>query len=482
MKRRGSIVAPIILILIGGLFLANNLRPDIPMLEFLGRYWPFLLIAWGLVRLIEIVIWAVRGKPLPVSGVSAGEWVLVFFLTVLGTALHAFHTHVGWPPVHLGMRGIEMFGEAFDYAIDEKKVPAGKSKRLILDHLRGNTRIVGSDLAEVRVSGRKTVRSLSRDAANEIDRLTVLELTEQGDAILVRTNQSRAAEERFVTADLEISVPKAFTVEARGRDGEIDINDLEGGIDIDSDRAGVRVKNIGGNVRVNVRRSDIVRATEVKGELELQGRGGDVELDNIQGQVTIDGSWGGELHFRNLAKPLRYQGMQAELQIQKIAGEARLGRGYIQAESLQGPVIIRGRSKGCCDVRLTDFSSALELNVQRGDLELRPGMPVPQMDVEVRNGAVDLVLPPKAKFNLKAHVEKGEVDNEFGDPLRASDERRGGSITGGVADGPTITITSERGRISVRKGDGAPPTSQFSKESPLTPEPPDPPRVRRPEE
>ena len=42
-----------------GLFLANNLRPDIPMLEFLGRFWPFLLIAWGAVRLVEILIWTV---------------------------------------------------------------------------------------------------------------------------------------------------------------------------------------------------------------------------------------------------------------------------------------------------------------------------------------------------------------------------------------------------------------------------------------
>ena len=36
--RRGSLVGPIILILIGLLFLANNLRPDVPMLQFLGQY------------------------------------------------------------------------------------------------------------------------------------------------------------------------------------------------------------------------------------------------------------------------------------------------------------------------------------------------------------------------------------------------------------------------------------------------------------
>ena len=86
---RSSIVGPIILILIGGLFLANNLRPDIPMLEFLGRFWPFMLIAWGAVRLIEILIWTVRGKPLPVNGISGGEWFLVIFLSLIGTGLYA---------------------------------------------------------------------------------------------------------------------------------------------------------------------------------------------------------------------------------------------------------------------------------------------------------------------------------------------------------------------------------------------------------
>jgi hypothetical protein len=472
MKRRGSIIAPIILILIGLLFMANNLRPDIPMLEFLGRYWPFLLIGWGLVRLLEILVWAVQGKPLPANGVSAGEWVLVFFLTLLGTGLHVFHTKVGWPPPHIRMRGIEVFGEAFDYTLEEKKIAAGKAKRVILENIRGNARINGSDTPEVRVVGRKTVRSLSREAANETDRLTILELVEQGDAIIIRTNQNRAPEERYVTADLEIVVPKSYSVETRGRDGDIEINDLQGGIEVDSDRAGVRVQNIAGNVRVNVRRSDVVRATNVQGEVDLKGRGQDVELDDIKGQVTIDGSWGGELQFRNLAKPLRYQGVQAELQIERVTGEARLGRGFLNGDSLQGPIVLRGRSKGCCDVRLGDFTSSLNLEVERGDVELRPGVPLPKMDVNVRNGEVDLFLPATAKFNLRARVEKGEVENDYGDPLRTTDEDRGGTLTANTGNGPAIVVNMQRGNVRVRKAeDPLPPNS------PLTPQPPPAPKA-----
>jgi DUF4097 and DUF4098 domain-containing protein YvlB len=469
---RSSIVGPIILILIGGLFLANNLRPDIPLLEFLGRFWPFMLIAWGVVRLIEILIWAIRGKPLPVNGISGGEWFMVIFLSLVGTGLYAFHTNVGWPPTRIRMHGIEMFGEAFDYTIEEKKTQIGKSRRVILENLRGNTRITGADTTDVIVSGRKTVRSMSRDSADNVNQNTQLEVIEQADAIVIRTNQNRASEERYVTADLEITLPKGVNIQARGRDGDFEINNLQGGVEIDSDRAGVRVQNLGGDLRINVRRSDLIRAEGVQGTVELQGRGNDVELENVKGQVTIDGSWGGELHFRNLVKPVRYQGMQAELQVQKIGGDLRLGRGFLNGDSITGPIILRGRTKGCCDVRLTDFSSSLEMTVQRGDVELRPGRPLPKMDVDVRNGTVDLAIPGDAKFALKAQVGKGEVENEYGDALRVSDEGRGGSITGNVGEGPSIAITTERGHIAIRKADDIPAVAPLTPQPPRSPLPP----------
>jgi hypothetical protein len=48
--RRGSLVFPLILIVIGVLFLLNNFNPELRVFTFAGRYWPFLLIGWGALR------------------------------------------------------------------------------------------------------------------------------------------------------------------------------------------------------------------------------------------------------------------------------------------------------------------------------------------------------------------------------------------------------------------------------------------------
>ena len=63
--RRGSVIGPLILIGIGGLFLLRNLWPEIPLVDIIAKYWPFVLIAWGGLRLIEILLAAVMSKPIP---------------------------------------------------------------------------------------------------------------------------------------------------------------------------------------------------------------------------------------------------------------------------------------------------------------------------------------------------------------------------------------------------------------------------------
>src|SRR5512141_2096738 len=108
--RRGSLVGPLILIAIGVIFLLKNIRPDLPLFELFMSYWPFLLIAWGGLRLVEILVTYFRGAKLPAAGISGGEWALVIILSMVGSSVWGVQqfTRNGFGRFPIG--GVEVFG------------------------------------------------------------------------------------------------------------------------------------------------------------------------------------------------------------------------------------------------------------------------------------------------------------------------------------------------------------------------------------
>src|SRR5438105_2067732 len=117
--RRTSVVAPLLLIGIGALFLARNLYPDLQLLDFLARYWPYLLIFWGSLRLVEVLVWSATDKPLPSRGVSGGEWALVIFLCIFGSTVNTVRgiSTNNWWPRNFMVGGLDVFGESYEYPI-----------------------------------------------------------------------------------------------------------------------------------------------------------------------------------------------------------------------------------------------------------------------------------------------------------------------------------------------------------------------------
>ncbi|MGH9611443.1 MAG: LiaF transmembrane domain-containing protein, partial [Bryobacteraceae bacterium] len=126
--RRGSVVGPLILIGIGVLFLLRNVWPDIPVVDLMAHYWPYLLIVWGGLRLLEILVWTATSKPLPRQGVSGGEWVLVIFVCLFGAGLYTAHNYSGWWPGRGPLRGLVIdMGETYDYELGPAQQSSGKS-------------------------------------------------------------------------------------------------------------------------------------------------------------------------------------------------------------------------------------------------------------------------------------------------------------------------------------------------------------------
>jgi hypothetical protein len=77
--RRRSIFGGLLLTLLGTYFLLANLLPELNLWSAFWRYWPALLILWGVARLVDYRS-ARRAGQAPPRTLTAGEFVLVLLL------------------------------------------------------------------------------------------------------------------------------------------------------------------------------------------------------------------------------------------------------------------------------------------------------------------------------------------------------------------------------------------------------------------
>jgi len=446
-------------------FLLHNVRPDVPLMDWLETYWPILLIIWGGVRLVEIGYWHFSEKTMPQRGITGGEWVLILVLTLIGSAVwgteRLMRDHFG--PVHIGMD--EMFGESHDYDVPASSVATDKTPRVVIEMARGNVRVTGADATEVKLSGHKSVRAMNTAAADSANGNSQVKLNKTGETITITAKPEGVSDSVRVSTDLEVSVPKGASLELRGQYGDFDVSDVNGEVSVNSDNAGVRAQNLAGRLRVETRKSDIIRASSVQGDVEVKGRGRDIELEDIQGQVTINGSYSGETTLRKIAKPVRFESNVTQIRMEKLPGEMTLGLSTLTGTNLAGPVAVKTQTK---DIRLTDVSESLTIDGQSGDVEVTQTKgPVPHMDVRTRSGDIELALPASPKCTLSASTNHGGITNDFEDGrLKQEGDDRSAKLTGALGGPTEVKIETERGSITVRKSIATAP------EAPVPPTPP----------
>src|SRR6267378_3447811 len=82
--RPRSLFFPLLMVLIGALllFITMGWLSFYVFASLFARYWPLLLVLWGVVKLVEHM-WA-RQKGLPTSGIGAGGVVFLVFFILFG--------------------------------------------------------------------------------------------------------------------------------------------------------------------------------------------------------------------------------------------------------------------------------------------------------------------------------------------------------------------------------------------------------------
>ncbi len=439
---RRSYVGPLILILIGVVFLLRNMGMNLPLFRWLAEYWPVILILWGLTRLVDYYQSSKEGSAPPRMG--AGGVFLLIMIVLLGltaTQVVRFNWDAVRDEIDMDDDFMGFFGNRYEFQDElQQDFPAGASLQVSSD--RGDIRVLPGDEGKLRVLVRKSVRTNSQGEADRINESLRPNIITAGNNVTLNANQ------RSGTMDLEIYVPRTAGLNLMTLRGDIAVLDRASDVKAHTSRGNVSLSDIQGSATVHMRHGSL-RAERVSHDLSLEGRGDDTTLTHIGGSVRLNGSFYGTLSASKIAKSLSFQSSRTDLQMGGIEGDLTFDTGDFRARSVSGPLKLKTRSK---DIHLEDIAGDIDVENMNGEVAVHVTKDL-QGNIQVNNrrGAIQVWLPSAASFQMDARAEHSEVESDFSE-LSRSESGREARLTGTVGSGGrTIRLVSDRGRVEVHK-------------------------------
>jgi DUF4097 and DUF4098 domain-containing protein YvlB len=471
-RYRRSIAGPLVLIIIGGLFLARNLGWRFPIWHWFGHWWPLLLILWGIIVLIERT--TSGGSGYRRRGLGAGGVMLLILLVALGVTAH--HTSdVDWNGVRdqlqmdddMDMGGI--FGNAytFDDTV-EQSFPAHGTLRIVSD--RGSLNITPAEGDTIRVVVHKKLYASNQNDANKYNEGTKPQISVNGDSVVLNANTNGAGDHN-VQADMEILVPAGAALDIAGKRGDVTVSDRKAEVKVALQHGDVSLTEIAGSVNINLEKGSI-RAEQIAGDVDISGHVDDVTLDEVAGSVHLNGDFYEDVRLSKIAKTVIFKTSRSDMQIASVPGEIEIASDQVRGSQLDGPSRVVTNSK---DIHLEDVSGDLQVQSSSGDVEVTTAgkQPAGKMSVTTEHGDVALTLGAKsapdkvsvasqhgditltlssgAGFQITAGTRKGDISSDFGS-VKIDQNNGASQASGTIGNGNSkLQITTETGDIRIVK-------------------------------
>jgi DUF4097 and DUF4098 domain-containing protein YvlB len=446
-----SIAGPVVLILVGVLFLLGTMGiMDIHHLGSLfARFWPALLILWGVLKLIEYEQAKRLGQP--ARGIGVGGVFLMLFL--IGAGLIATQAaRLDWKSLgeHIQLgddQGLdEIFGgSTFDYSDElSQEIPAGSI--LHVNDERGTITInVGDDKA-MKVSVRKKVRTEKEQDADSYNSKTKPQIT-VGDKVVTLNANTQGAGDKGVTTDMDIYVPLNTALVITSGRGDVTIAGMSSNVEVNHHRGEVNINDHTGNVSLNLDGS-AARLQHVKGDVTIQGKANEVAVEDVDGAVHLNGEFQESVRLVRVSKTVSFRSSRTEMEFSRLDGRLDLDSGDLRADSLSGPMRLTTRSK---DIALEGLSGDLRLEDENGTVEVglyKPG----NIQIDNRKGDVQVSIPPNTAIKVEARTRQGEIQSDF-EEIKVDNRDNQSSASGSIGtNGPRLAMNCEKGTIEIRKG------------------------------
>jgi hypothetical protein len=453
-RRHRSFAGPIVLIVIGGIFLLGNLHMLSwqRMWHLFAHYWGALLILWGVLKLIEHYRAQHEGVRAP--GIGAGGILLAVLIVVFGLIATQVD-RVNWSGVRdqINLNDDDfsnIFGDTYNFNDHLEQVfPAGDGLKVIDNH--GAVSVHASDDNKITVVVRKRVGAESQSDADKFNDETKPTITTIGGLVTLDAKVEGAGDHAIET-DLDISVPRKVPVSIISRRGDVTLADRDGNVDVSSQHSDATVEDVNGNVKVSVEKGS-VKVEQITGDVHIEGRMNEVAVSDVKGAAQLDGEFQESVKLERISKTVTFKSSRTDMEFSRIDGSLNLDADELHAEEITGPLHLTTRSK---NLQLDQVSGDVRLQNDNGSIEL--GMrTLGNIQIDNRNGDIQLSVPDKAGFRLDAHTRDGEIQSDFPELSVNNDEhesRASGTLGNGASH---IVLNNEHDNIEIRRANAQPP-------------------------
>ena len=450
-----SIAGPVVLILLGVLFLLGTMGIlDIHSLGSLfARFWPALLILWGVLKLIEYEQAKRLGQP--ARGIGVGGVFLMLFLIAAGL-IATQAARLNWKSIgeHIQLgddQGLdEIFGgSTFDYSDElSQEIPAGSSLHVNDD--RGTITVNVADFKTndktMKVSVRKKVRAEKEQDAENYNSKTKPQIVVADKVVTLNAN-TQGAGDKGVTTDMDIYVPLNTPLVITSSRGDVTITGMNSSVEVNHHRGEVNINDHTGNVSLNLDGSS-ARLGHVKGDVTIQGKANEVAVEDVDGTLHLNGEFQESVRLMRVSKTVSFHSSRTEMEFSRLDGRLDLDSGDLRADSLTGPTRLTTRSK---DIALEGLSGDLRLEDENGTVEVglhKPG----NIQIDNRKGDVRVSIPPNTAIKVEARTRQGEIESDF-EEIKVDNRDRQSSASGSIGtNGPRLVMNCEKGTIEIRRG------------------------------
>ncbi len=441
----------IVLIMIGVLFLLGTMGvlDAHAIVTLFGRYWPALLILWGIIKLLEHEQYKRAG--LPSRGIGVGGVFLILFVICAGLIATGV-SRVNWGNIRDNLQiddndYDEIFGgQSYDYSGDlSADAPTGMTALRINDD-HGAVTVNVTDDKKIRVSWRKKVHADSQQKADDINHRTDVTITPADKVVTLNAN-IQASGDRGVNTDMDVYVPRNIDLEITSRRGDVSITGMNGSVQVSNQHGEVDINDQTGNATLSIE-SSAARIQHVKGDVTISGHAKEVDVEDINGAVRLNGEFSETVRLVRVAKTVDFHSSRTDMQFAHLDGRLDLDSGDLRADSLFGPMHLTTRSK---DIALEGLTGDLRLEDTNGSVDVgvyKPG----NIQIDNRKGDVQVTIPPATAIKVEARTREGEIESDF-DEIKVENEHRSASANGSIgSNGPKLAINCEKGTIEIRKG------------------------------